>query len=88
MAPISLQWIDPGSKPVYARLYTVPRSVEQQLRKEIARLVVLEEDYSSEWPSPKFAISEKNGTIGVISGFRKLNSSLQRHHFPYQRLGI
>ena len=39
MAPISLNLIDPGSRPVHARPYTVPRSLEQQLRKEIARLV-------------------------------------------------
>ena len=51
MEPISLHLMDKGCKPVHARPYTVPRSVEQQLRKEIARLVeigVLEEDYTSE----------------------------------------
>jgi hypothetical protein len=51
--PISLQLMDPDCKPIHARAYTVPRSVEQQFqqRKEIVRLVdigVLEEDYSSE----------------------------------------
>jgi hypothetical protein len=54
--PISLQLMDPNCKPIHARAYTVPRSVEQQLQqsKEIVRLVgigVLEEDYSSEWAS-------------------------------------
>jgi hypothetical protein len=58
--PISLQLMDPNCKPIHARVYTVPRSVEQQLqqRKEIVRLVdigVLEEDNSSEWCSPSFA---------------------------------
>ena len=65
MEPISLHLMDKGSKPVHARLYTVPRSGEQQLRKEIARLVeigVLEEDYTSEWASPKFAIAKKKGS--------------------------
>jgi hypothetical protein len=47
--PISLQLMDPNCKPIHARAYTVPRSVEQQLQqsKEIVRLVdmgVLEED--------------------------------------------
>ena len=81
MAPISLNLIDPGSKPVHARPYTVPRSVEQQLRKEIARLVdigVLEEDYTSEWASPTFAIAKKNGTIRVVSDFRP---------FPIPKIG-
>jgi hypothetical protein len=47
--PISLQLIDPNFKPIHARAYTVPRSMENQLQhsKEIVRLVdigVLEED--------------------------------------------
>jgi hypothetical protein len=76
--PISLQLMDCNCKPIHARAYTVPRSVEQQLRKEIVRLVdigVLEEDYSSEWSSriPSFAIPKKNGasTIRVVTDFRK-----------------
>jgi hypothetical protein len=46
------------------------------LMKEIVSLVgigVHEEDYSSEWASPSFAIPKKNGTIRVITDFRKLN---------------
>jgi hypothetical protein len=76
---ISLQLMDPNCKPVHARAYTVPRSVEQQLqhRKEIVGLVdigVLEEDYSSEW-SPSLlsvAIPKKNEatTIRVVTDFR------------------
>jgi hypothetical protein len=55
--PISLQLMDRNCKPIHARAYTVPRSVEHQLQqgKEIVRLVdigVLEEAYSSEWASP------------------------------------
>jgi hypothetical protein len=64
--------------------------VEQQLCKEIARLLgieVLEEDYTSEWASPSFAIVKKNGTIRVVSDFRKLNSLLQRHSFPIPKIG-
>jgi hypothetical protein len=64
MEPISLQLMDSNCKPIYARAYTVPRSVEQQLQqsKEIVRLVdigVLEEDYSSERSSPSFVILKK-----------------------------
>jgi hypothetical protein len=87
MEPISLQSMDPNCKPVHARVYTVLGSVEQQLRKEIVRLVEiggLEEDYSSEWPSriPSFAISKKNGTIRVVTDFRKLNLLLKRRMSP------
>jgi hypothetical protein len=59
---ISLQLIDPNSKPIYARVYTVPRSVEQQLRKEIVKFVdvgVLEEDYSSEWASQRLKLLQQ-----------------------------
>jgi hypothetical protein len=92
MHPISLQLLDKGIKPVHARPYTVPRAVEQQLHTEIARLMdigVLEEDYTSEWTSPSFAISKKNGTIRVVSDFRKVFSIpyLKVTHFLYQRLG-
>jgi hypothetical protein len=84
MEPISLQLMDPNCKPIHARAYTVPRSVEQQLRhsKKIVRLVdigVLEEDYFSEWASPSFATAMKNGAIRVVTDFRKLNLLLKRH---------
>jgi hypothetical protein len=68
----------------------VPRSVEQQLHKEIAGLVdigVLEEDYTFAWASPTFAIAKKNGIIRVVSDFRKLNSLLQHHPFPTTKIG-
>jgi hypothetical protein len=75
--------MDPNSKRIYARAYTVPRSVEQQLQesKEIVRLVdigVLEEEYSSEWASlvPSFAIPKKNWTIRVVTDFRKSSNHL------------
>jgi hypothetical protein len=55
---INIQLMDCNCKPIhgYVCVYTVPRSVEQQLQpiKKIVRLVdigVLEEDYSSEWDS-------------------------------------
>jgi hypothetical protein len=83
--PISLQLMDPNCKPIHARAYTVPRSVEQQLQqsKEIVKLVdirVLEEDYSSEWASlspSSHAITKNNGTMRVVSDFRKLNLLLK-----------
>jgi hypothetical protein len=88
METISLQLMDPNCKPIHAHAYTVPRSVEQQLQqsKEIVRLVdigVLEEDYSSEWASPSFEIPKKNGTIRVVTDFRKLNLLLKCHPFPW-----
>jgi hypothetical protein len=67
--------------------------VEQQLQqsKEIVRLVgvgVLEEDYSSEWASPSFAISKKNGTIRFVTDFRKLSLllNMQCHPLPIPKI--
>jgi hypothetical protein len=81
--------MDPNCKPIHARAYTVPKSVEQQLhqRKEIVRLVdigALKEDYSSEWASPSFAIPKKNGsaTIRVVTDFRNLNLLLKHAMSP------
>jgi hypothetical protein len=77
--------MDPNYKPIHAHAYTVPRSVEQQLKhsKETVRLVdigVLEEDYFYEWASasPSFAIPKKNGssTISVVTDFRKNSTQL------------
>jgi hypothetical protein len=86
--------MDSNCKPFHARAYTLPRSVEQQLQqsKEIVILVhigVLEEDYSSEWAfiTPSFAIPKKNGTIRVVTDFRKLNLLLKRHPFPIPKIG-
>jgi hypothetical protein len=88
---ISLQLMDPDCKPIHARAYMGPRSVEQQLQqsKEILRLVeieVLEEEYASEWSSyfPKFAIPMKIGaaTIRVVTNFRKFNLLLKRRLSP------
>jgi hypothetical protein len=45
---------------------------------------ILEGDYSSEWASlfPKFAIPKKNGTIRVVTEFRKLNLLLKPSMSP------
>jgi hypothetical protein len=45
---------------------------------------VLEEEYSSEWSSyfPKCAIPKKNGTIRVVTDFRKLNLLMKLRMSP------
>jgi hypothetical protein len=55
---------------------------------------VLEEDNSSEWSSmvPSFAIPKKNGTIRVVTDFRKsriqhIVETYHVTHFLFQRLG-
>jgi hypothetical protein len=48
---------------------------------------VLDDDCTSEWAFPTFAVSKKNGPLAVVSDFRKLNSLLQRHPFSIPRIG-
>jgi hypothetical protein len=57
-------------------------------------VLVEEPDYSSEWSSlfPSFAIPKKNGTIRVVTDFRKNSTQLvfetcNDNHFLFQRLG-
>jgi hypothetical protein len=89
MEPSSLQLVDANCKPVNAHTCTVPRSLEQQLKqnKGIALSVdigVLDEDYSSEWTSPIFAIPGKNE---VVIDFRNLNLLWKRQPFPILKIG-
>jgi hypothetical protein len=60
--------MDPNCKPVHA----IARSVD---------VGVIKEYFSSEWAScsSTFAISKKNGTIRVITNFKKLNLLLKHH---------
>jgi hypothetical protein len=48
---------------------------------------LLEIDYSSERASPSFSIPKKNGTIRVVTDFRKLNILLKCHPFPIPKIG-
>jgi hypothetical protein len=41
MEPISLQLMDPNCNPIHERVYTVPRSVEQQLQNILNHLQFL-----------------------------------------------
>jgi hypothetical protein len=75
---------------INSRGYLGKMEVPKIMIMEYVRLVdigVLEEDYASEWASPTFAIPKKNGTIIVISDFRKLNFLLKCHPFPLPKIG-
>jgi hypothetical protein len=45
----------------------------------LVNIGVQEEDYTSEWASPTFAISKKNRNIRVVSALRKRISKRKRH---------
>jgi hypothetical protein len=50
---------------------------------------VLEEDNSSQWASPSFVIPKKNGTIRVVTDFRKNITQLivetSKSHISYSQ---
>jgi hypothetical protein len=52
------------------------------LTESISYIGVFEEDYSSEWTSPSFEISKKNGIIRVVTDFRNLNLLLKHEISP------
>jgi transposase InsO family protein len=86
--PLDLE-LKPDARPVTMRAYPVPRSDYEAIRKEIDRLVmlgILEPVYDTPWGFPSFAIKKKNGSIRVISDFRRLNTMIIRHPYPLPQL--
>ncbi|OWY95435.1 Pol Polyprotein, partial [Phytophthora megakarya] len=76
--------LSPDFKPVHAKPYAIPCSVEDKTKKENQRLVnqdVLEQIYGSEMASPAFFLVKQNGTLRLLIDFRVLNKYLRRS--PY-----
>ncbi|OWY93071.1 Pol Polyprotein [Phytophthora megakarya] len=76
--------LSPDFKPVNAKPYAIPRSVEDKAKAAIQRLVnqeVLEQIYGSEMASPAFFLVKQNGTLRLLIDFRVLNKYLRRS--PY-----
>ena len=63
-------------KPFHDKLYPVPRAHEAVFRKEVERLCqigVSKKVNISEWGSPTFIQPKNNGTVQLLSDFRKIN---------------
>ena len=78
-----------GVTPHSQRYYPMPHIHKETFKKEIKRLVqlgVLERVTESEWGSPTFIIPKKDGTVRVISDFRKLNTKIKRKPYPLPRI--
>ena len=82
LVPGALLNIDlkPGASPFYLRPYPVP-----QLDRMI-HFGILEPALHSPWASPSFAIKKKNGSVRIVTDFRKLNSMIVRHPYPLPKL--
>ena len=87
--PVHLELKKGEETPVHSRPYPVPHVHEATLKKEVERLVslgVLRQDSDSEWASPTFIIAKKQGTVRVLTDFRKLNKKLVRKPFPIPKI--
>jgi len=86
--PIELELL-PGSKPFYAKPFSIPKAYQQVTRDEIARLEsigLLTKVTAAEWAAPTFIIPKKNKTVRVITDFRGLNKCLKRNPFPMPKI--
>ena len=87
--PIDLELKDPDAKPYHAKPYPVPQSQEAILKAEIERLVsygVLRKVNRSEWASPMFTVSKKDGTLRSIADLREVNKRIRRKPYPIPKI--
>ncbi len=76
--------IDPNAKPVHSRPYPVPW-IHLNFKKELHHLVrigVLAATQESEWASPSFIISKKDGRVCWISNLRQFNKVIRCKQYP------
>uniref|UniRef100_A0AAV1U4K5 RNA-directed DNA polymerase n=1 Tax=Peronospora matthiolae TaxID=2874970 RepID=A0AAV1U4K5_9STRA len=81
--------IVPEYKPVHAKPYPVPRSLENKARELIQHLVsidVLEQIFDSEMASPAFFLKKPNGSLRLLIDFRGLNRYLKRSPYYVPRI--
>jgi hypothetical protein len=79
----------PGSKPFYAKPFSIPKAYQQVTKDEIACLEsigLLTKVTAAEWAAPTFIIPKKNQTVTVITDFRDLNKFLKRNPFPMPKI--
>ena len=79
----------PDEKPDNTRWYPVPRINKPTFKTELERLEkirVLERVQESEWGTPVFIIPKKEGTVGFLTDFRKVNELIVRKPYPIPRI--
>ena len=79
--------LKPDAEPYHCRRpYRTPHLHREVLRKEIMRLcdigVLAPSDGQSPWCAPGFCNRKKDGTIRIITDYRKLNAQLNRKPWP------
>jgi hypothetical protein len=79
----------PGSKPFYAKPFSIPKAYQQETCNEIARLEsigLLTKVPAAEWAAPTFIIPKTDQTVRVITDFRGLNKCLKCNPFPMPKI--
>ncbi|CAI5705503.1 unnamed protein product [Peronospora effusa] len=80
--------ISPDYKPVNAKPYPVPRSLEgkaRELSQHLVSIDVLEKIYDSEMASPAFFLKKPNGSLRLLIDFPKCLSTLDANMGYYAR---
>ena len=87
-SPVDFE-LKPGAKPHQARPFPVPRVHLETVKKELKRLCKIgvlrkipDDDDGREYQFPTFVIPKKNGTVRLVSDFRKLNEQIKRSPYP------
>ena len=68
-----------GAKPYHGKVFPIPHTLKAVFKKEVERLVelgVLKPQPQSEWGSPAFIITKKDGQVRFLTGFREVNKRI------------
>jgi RNase H-like domain found in reverse transcriptase/Reverse transcriptase (RNA-dependent DNA polymerase)/Integrase zinc binding domain len=86
--PLDLE-LKPEARPFHLKPYPVPRADIPAVKAEADRMVtfgIWEETFDTPWASPSFAIKKKNGSVRIVTDFRRLNTMVVRYPYPLPRL--
>ena len=80
-----------GTDPIHSMHFHVSHVQKETLYKEMQRIVALnipEKVCCSAWASPTLIIPTPNGTVRMVSDFRKLNANLILKTAPYLKIMV
>jgi hypothetical protein len=77
------------AKPFASKPFSIPHIHVETVKTEIKRLMnigVITPDIDSRWASPCFIIPKNDGTVCFLTDFRRLNTQLERCHYPIPKI--
>ena len=87
--PVDLD-LNPGYKQFNSRYYPVPIINKETFLKDLkflVEIVVITPVQQSQYGTPVFVIPNKEGTVGFITNYHRLNHKLVRKPYPLPRIG-